>query len=107
MNLLKDLSSMTNIKEYNFEYLSKVISKLIAHYVFCAKQDNQKHIEIDLDFAKLIIGFADDNIFYKFIPSKELNDSIKQAYNDQDAKLIDETISLIGQRIIKTYKELL
>ncbi len=107
MNLLKDLANITDIKEYNLQRLTDIISKLISHYTFCARQEGLNCIDIDLGKANLIIRFEDDGISYKFVPGKDLNEAIKRAYNNKDTELIDGTIKLIGQRINKTYKELL
>lgn len=107
MDLIKDLSAITDIKEYNLKSLLTLVTKLISHYVYCSAKEKSTQIDIDLGIAELIIYFENDVVKYKFIPSKELHNSIKKSFNSDEDLLIDEAIKVLGQRIEKTYKELL
>lgn len=107
MELLKDLAEISGVKKFNLDGLTKLSLDLFSHYISCAKQENTNLLEIDIGIGSLIIRLSENEIDYKFIPSKNLEWAIKDGLVNKESILIKKANTLIGQRINKTYKELI
>lgn len=105
--LLKDLSSVCGVKEYNLQGLSELAIDLIGHYIHCAKLEKDNPINIDIGIGNLAILCKEDCIEYKFSPSEDMEKSLSRSARMSSDVLIDRACELIGQRINKTYKELI
>lgn len=106
-NALKDLSQLCGVQEYNLQGLVNQFNNLISHYIFCEKEKKNTNVEVDIGIGTLVFIIVNNEIKYKFIPSKKLERSVSSGYNSKESVLIEKADKLIGQRINKTYKELL
>ena len=76
MNLINDLSNLTSIPE-------KILEKLSDNIMFSILQSLEETLikkesvcEIDMNIGSLLISLEDDNLKFKFIPSKTLEKEI-------------------------------
>ena len=105
-NLVNDLASLTNIDN---ELLARIISKsslCIGEYINEAYIDGCNISEIDLSFGKLIIGVVDNEIKYKFVPSKRLEESIINSLNNKQSDMEVELSKAAVEKLLANYKEL-
>lgn len=103
--LKKDLSVLTNIKEYNLDKLCKLIINIIGYDILESIKNKNTVTEINLGFGVLSVLIEEDILKYKFIPCTELETVIKNSYKGKNnLKLIVD--KALGDRIIKSYKEL-
>ena len=107
MEIIKDLADLTSVSEKIFEKLSNNIMFLILQNLEETINKNEKICEFDLTLGKLLISLEDDELKFKFIPSKKLEKeiikTIEEGQNSMEKILISNMISTLE----KTYKELL
>lgn len=105
-NIYKDLSTITNIGEYNFTKLIKNIELLIAHYIDEAKKENKRKIKIDLGIGELTI-LLKENLEFLFQPSDRLIKISNKTLEGKLNPLADAIGKEIKIRLESVYKELM
>ena len=106
-NVKKDISQLCSISETNLDGLNNQLCDLISHYIYCARETEEKEIQLDIGIGLLIIMIYDKEVRYKFLPSKSMEKAVIDGYKSRNSVLIEKADKSIGQRINKTYKELL
>lgn len=106
-DVLTDLSALCGVKRFNLDGLASQLTYLISHYITCARAEKTDVVELDIGIGTLILKLDDIEVKYKFIPSNQLSKEVINGYNSKDSVLIQKADKLIGQRINKTYRELL
>ena len=107
IDVINDISALTFISKLSLENLSNKTIECIAHGVQEHISSNENIIEINLDFGKLYIKLEDQNIKYKFIPSKKLENAVKYACDTKESPLILQAEKKLKERIESTYRDLL
>ena len=75
--LFSDISSLTNVSEDILKQLSKTSTYCIGHTVYENTISGETNLhEIDLGIGTLYIKVDDEQIRYKFIPSKQLEEAV-------------------------------
>lgn len=105
--LIEDISKLTTIPE-------KTLLKLVEKSYYCISDSveetilEQKNIvRIDISIGELLIELNSDNIRYKFIPNKELEEVVKETVINRQNLLHDTLETTLVTKITNTYKELL
>ena len=78
-SLIEDLSVLTTIPTINLNQLAKKSNFCICNFVAESKLQNESLTSIDIGIGELQIFVENDNIKYKFIPSKALEKGVKSA----------------------------
>lgn len=106
MDLIKDLSVLTTIPTAS---LNKLVNK--SNYCICydvkenlAKGENVTSIDIGIGTLSIILD--DDSVYYKFKPSKDLENSLKSTIVNGENPLINVVDNTIKDKILNVYKEL-
>lgn len=104
-DLKKDLSVLTNVKEYNLEHLIKSAIDIINYDVAENIAKRNPITTIDIGIGILYITNDNNTVEYKFIPSSNLEKAITDSYKgiNQLKYKVDEQL---GNRLNSTYKEL-
>ena len=105
-DLINDLSILTTIPEYSLRDLVDKAVLSICHDVNENLMERDAYTQIDIGIGKITIGFEDDEIKYKFIPSLRLERAIKDVISTHEDPLQIELENSLMQRIKDTYKEL-
>ena len=106
-DLLADLSVLTGIPRLTLDKLSKSMILCTSHAVHESQAESKDLTEIDLGFGVLYIKYDATNVKYKFIPSKALENQIRQTFESRTSPLITKAEHQLADRIKSTYKELL
>ena len=93
-NLIKELSTLSTVCDAVAEAMSE-------------NEYDDKSIDIDIGIGKLSIGYVNDDIVYKFIPSESLETSVKQAVLNGRNLLEDTLEKSFVDRITNVYKDLI
>ena len=106
-NVVKDVSVLTTISE---KILSKLLDKV--NYSICesiqeALITDDELVSLDLGIGTLNIKLSEDGIRYKFIPSKKLEDNVKNTFIYRQNLLENTLEETIVNRVTNTYKDLL
>lgn len=105
-SLIDDISTLTTIAKYNLEQLNNKCISIISHDVEESLRDYEEITKIDIGIGFLVIQHKEDTIRYKFIPSKKLDDTIVNTYNNRKSNLVMDIDKALGDRIQNTYKDL-
>ena len=106
-NLLDDLTVVTNIGRFNYEELANKSVAIISHNVEESLRDDEIISTIDIGIGQLNIYHTSDEIKYKFIPSKKLDDTILNTCKTRKSQLAITVDNELGRRLSNTYKGLI
>lgn len=105
-NTLTDLATLTNIPEKILEKLFQSIAYIICQAVLEDTLDESDITSIDLNFGILYIKHENSELKFKFVPSKDLEDNLKETIT-QKLNLMENTLTdKISVKLLEIYKEL-
>jgi hypothetical protein len=104
IDVVDNLSSVTNIPRVTIESLKNKETLCVAHAV--ATMSNDDVLVADIGIGNLCIGMTDCGVRYKFIPNKMMEEKITSAFDGFDplSKALEDSLS---SKIISTYKNIL
>ena len=107
IELSDDLSILTGVSKLSLDNLAERAMFCIGHNVLerLISRDNQ--CEIDLGIGILYIKIETDNIKYKFIPSKKLEDIIATTITHKESPISLKADKVLGERIENAYRALI
>ena len=103
-SLKSDLSTLTTIKESVLAKLNEKIVWCISDAVCKSVYNRDDSTSIDLGYGNLIIKFDNNQIKYKFIPSKELEEAVTQAVITERNSLVEALETSLADKITNVYK---
>ena len=106
-DLVKDISTLTLIKESILRSISNIVEDSVCQYTLEAIQLDEDVLSIDLGFGVLKINVSSEELEYKFVPSRKLEKKLIKSINTNTSPLVSNIEKKLNQRIINTYKELL
>ena len=107
-NLVKDISILTTIPELTLNKLINLIVDYISHQVVEAIKLHNDIVVIDIGIGVLYINiYSNDKLEFKFVPSSYLQKTIIDTYESKESSLVLNVESLLTEKIINTYKNLL
>ena len=107
MNLINDVSSLTNVSERTLKKLMPAVEYSIANSVYERHLAHEDLLEIDTGIGILHIKLSEDNIKYRFVPSKHMEEIIKQCIEYGTSPLLTKLTTDLEEKIEHAYKELL
>lgn len=105
--LIEDISALTTISQNALSNLMTKVQFCICHCVYEGIIEGKNPVDIDIGVGTLYIKFEEDEIKYKFIPSKKLEESVSCTVMNKVSPLVDEVDATLKNRIENTYKNLL
>ena len=104
-SLIKDISDITNVKEYNLEILNDIAISILSYDIVEDLKSKNNVSEIDIGIGYLYITKEDNIIKYKFIPNSKLEKTIVKSYNGTNM-LVEKIDDALNDRIMSSFKEL-
>lgn len=105
--LIEDLATLTTISQNALVSLNEKSYSCICHSVCESMIEGKPLTEIDLGIGILYIKCEEDQIKYKFIPSKKLEENVTFTVKNKVSPLVLEVETSLKDRIESTYKNLL
>lgn len=105
--LVTDISSITSISKLALENLVEKSCNCICHCVQESVLNQESVTSVDIGIGILYIKFENDEIKYKFIPSKKLEDCVSFTVLNKESPLVFALETALKNRIENSYKELL
>ena len=105
--LIEDLSTITTIPQRTLDSLMDKAVSCICHSVFEGIREKESLTKIDIGVGILYINCEGDNVKYKFIPSKKLEESVATTVLTNKSPLIMQVETSLKERLDATYKNLL
>lgn len=106
-DIIKDTATLITIPE-------KTLRKLISKEIYCINDAvaelqaaETPLVDLDIGLGNLAISMVDDKVVYKFIPSQELDESVKAAILNGRNLLEDALEAALVERLTNTYKDIL
>jgi len=106
MNLASDISTLTTIPVSAINRLFDKEEMCICHKVFENIQQNETITCADVGIGTLYIQHIDNEIKYKFIPSKSFEANLRDTIVENKDILTLEVEQTLKERITNTYKDL-
>ena len=106
-NILKDITTLTDVPENTLKKFIPIINACIGHSVHEGICMQTESIEIDLEIGKLCIRVDSVGIKYKFVPSKELEKLLVTTVTTNTSPILATLECNLQQKIERAYKELL
>ena len=106
MSLVSDMSVITTIP---LSTLNKLVDKeqlCILHKIVESELKGDPITAIELGFGTLYIKHDDDEIKYKFIPSKQFENNVKTVITTGESPLIATVEEALKDKILSVYKDL-
>lgn len=107
MNILKDISIITNVPYKTLERLSDLAEKCVAHDVLESYLGKNTSCSLDIGIGTIYLLIEEDGIEYKFIPSPSLEKKIVLSIESNTSPLITDAEKLLNEKIKQVYKELM
>ena len=105
--IIEDLATLTTISQNALVNLNEKTHACICHSVCESMLEGKPLTEIDLGIGVLYIKCEEDQIKYKFIPSKKLEENVAFTVKHKTSPILFEVESALKDRIESTYKNLL
>lgn len=106
INLIEDLAKFSGIPESKLNNLVEKSSLDIAQSVEEYLTSDEECCNINIGIGNLIVNKDEEELMFKFIPSKGLESFVTDIINDKKSPLIKELELSITKRMLKLYKEL-
>ena len=106
-NLIEDLAVLTDVQETLLRKFAPIAIYSIGHAVHesrCCKEDITI---IDLSIGELHIKVEEDTLRYRFVPSKELDKTLKTTLQSKESPIVARVNASLQEKIERSYKELL
>lgn len=109
INIIDDVSSICNLPNDVLIRLSYVVDCIIADSICDSLPD--KDFEFDIGIGKIYITIEENkvgkSVRYRFIPSKELEDSINSVVKSRRSPLTKAVEHSLQNKVFNTYKDLM
>lgn len=106
-NLMNDLSALTSINKLTMEKLIKLSRGCICHSVIENLLQKNPDTDIDIGIGVLHIRCEEDQVKYKFIPAKNLEENVAAAIQTKVSPITLEVEDALKDRVESAYKHLL
>ena len=106
MSLITDLSTITTIPVSTLEKLHDKQQLCILHKVSENEKKGEPITYVDIGYGTLYIKHENDELRYKFIPSKSFEKDLKEVILSGQSPLISKAEEALKDKITNTYKDL-
>lgn len=107
IDLNKDISNISSVSTTTLTHLNRLKEKLICHYVLENTSEGDTNLIIDIGIGELHIKtIYGEEVLYKFIPSRYLDDNVVKAITENKSPVISDATKILIDRINSTYKDL-
>ena len=104
--LVNDLSTLTTISKNALNSLTEKAQGCICHCVYESLLEENPLTEVDIGIGTLYIKCEEDEIKYKFIPAKKLEENVAQTVRTKVSPITLQVETALKERIESTYKQL-
>lgn len=105
--LAEDLAILTTLGKYSIEKIVRLAMLSIGHDVYEGIEEKEPVTEIDIGIGVLYIIIEEEQIKYKFVPSKQLENVVTSAVVNKQSPLANRAEDVLVQRVQAAYKELI
>lgn len=106
-NLIVELNALTSVSTKFLKKLLEATIYSITSAVEEAHLENKTIVDVDIGIGTLVIGFDNDEVKYKIIPSAKLNVAVVDALQDKMTTLELKLEQSLIEKAQNTYKDLL
>lgn len=107
IDVVKDLSQLTNIDNSILQELIRLAILDIGHTTLETFIEHNNQLEADLGIGILYIKYNQEGVKYKFIPSDKLETTINEALSNKVSPLVKLSDRTLKSRLEETYKYLI
>lgn len=105
--IVEDIGVLTGIGYQSLYRLTELAEDSIAHTVYENVVEKNPISTIDIGVGILYIKCEEDQIKYKFVPSKQLEGMVTRAVENKTSPIMHDVDAMLKDKIEKAYKRLL
>ena len=105
VDLLQNLSIITTIPKKDLERLVTKSEDIICHEVLNSVYDDG-YIQLNIGIGTINIHVSGDDLQYKYIPSNQLEDKLKESIYSNESPLTISVEQELKNKMLRAYKEL-
>lgn len=106
-DLISDLSLLTTIPKKTLQRLGDQGAECLCHDVLESIQSGETCTDIDIDIGTIKVIIEDDELHYRFAPSRRLEEMLINSIRSGEDPLVSHIEDSISSRILNTYKDLI
>ena len=103
---VKDLSTISTIPYHTLEKLFDRFMWVICDTIEESSISHEDYAQVDIGIGRIDINIADNEIQYRFVPSKKLDDYVRDTIINGKNPLIKNLEEGIATRVVNAYKDL-
>ena len=107
MEFKQKLSDLSTIPIWAIDKFDDYMKLVYSNDIVSKRKEKEQIIELDIFEGKLYIKLEDDNVKYKFIPSKEFDKVVRDSIIKKENKLLTAVSQKLKQALVTTYKDIL
>ena len=106
IDAIKNLNTITTIPTQTIRKLFEKLSWISCEAVEESILSGDNLAEIDVGLGTIITQITDEEILYKFVPSKTFESNVRETVINKKNPMVDILEKTFADRFIKTYKDL-
>lgn len=107
IDTITDLSKITTIPNKTLEKLFTKMIYCISDAVYESWEQGNDTLDLNIGIGTLSLKMTEDEVKYKFIPSEELSDAVKNTILNEQNLLEDKLEQSFVDKVTHLYKDLL
>lgn len=107
VDILSDLSTLTTLPRTTLDSLIEKECSCICHAVLESELSSEKITEVNIGIGKLQLSHFEDQLEYRFQPSKWFEKRLIETINNKKSPLAMDIEKALGDKLANVYKELL
>lgn len=107
INLIEDISALTEVSEKTLDKLVNVANYCIGHAVHETMCQGSDITVVDMGIGELTIRVLNEGIQYRFVPSTVLEKTLVKTVVGKTSPMIVQLETKLQDKIDKAYKEVL
>ncbi len=106
-NVISNLSSLTLVDDPLLQKMVMLSEDCICDYLLEGIQKEEDVIEVDIGIGILYLNIVDEELNYKFVPSKRFENKLKKTAYLEASPLVAKLEKSLDKKFTNAYKELL
>lgn len=106
-NIVEDVSILTTIPKKSLDRIIEKSHSCICHSVYENLCEHELLTELNIGIGTLYIKLENENVLYKFVPCKKLDESVKETFRNKKSPLVKKVEDALSTRIVHTYKDMM
>lgn len=106
VNVIEDICTLTTISRRSLSKLVSLAESVASHAIVESCMTNEPVTCLEIGIGRIYITDSEQGILYKFVPTQDFGNIVKDAIVNKKSKVVDITEAEMRKRIEDTYKDM-